>query len=323
LSAATAQLDVVLCVDLEPDGRDRFTGGATWSGTERLWHALPRLRTHIEQRTGGPAHAWWFLRMDPQIAVLHGDAGWGARRFAGELASVRAYGDELGLHTHAWRPAANDGWISDHGNPHWVAHCVDVSRRAFLDAFGHPPRAFRFGDRWMSNALARKLARDGFCIDFTPEPGFPAQPAMRGSDCATGSLPDYRGMPAGPYRPSHLDFRWRATVWPSRLRIAPVSTACVACARAYAANAPAVPHDHRPATLNLALRTDHFARVLAYLTQFERRSLLVAVMRSADLAAEVQASRMLRNMHRLLAAAGTSALRFCGPERLLPASGRE
>jgi len=320
LSTAPAQLDIVLCVDLEPDGRDRFPGEPTWRGTERLWHAVPRLRKDIEQRTGAPAHAWWFLRMDPQIAFLHGDPGWGARRFAAELASLRVYGDELGLHTHAWRPAANEGWISDHGDPHWVAHCVDVSRRAFLDAFGHPPRAFRFGDRWMSNAVARKLAHDGFCIDFTLEPGFPARAAMRGSDHATGSLPDCRGMPAGPYRPSRLDFRRRGTVWPSRLRIAPVSTACVACARAYAANAPAVPHDHRPATLNLALRTDHFARVLDYLTEFERRSLLVAVVRSADLATEVHASRILRNIHRLSAATRTGALRFCGPDRLLPAS---
>ena len=91
----------------------------------------------------------WFLRMDPQVKLLHGSAAWVVERYGVQIERLRRAGDEVGLHTHAWRRVGEE-WVIDHGDQGWVNECVQVSFDAYESAFGHPCRSFRFGDHWIA-----------------------------------------------------------------------------------------------------------------------------------------------------------------------------
>jgi hypothetical protein len=203
------RIPVILSVDVEPDGffidRDK---PIPWDGAEASFAFFQGLRQRVAGVTGSPARFSWFLRMDPQVEETYGSAAWAAANYASQLRECLAQGDEIGLHVHAYR--WDDGrktWVIDHGNPEWVARCIRVSFGAFREAFGRDCASLRMGDRWMSGealALARSL---GARFDLTLEPGKPTQPSYHLDKPYTGSLPDYRGVPAAPYHPSPSDYR--------------------------------------------------------------------------------------------------------------------
>jgi len=314
MMARGTDVRVLLCVDVEPDERSAFQGLPAWRGTDRLWNELPAWRGALAGNGTGDARLWWFLRMDPQIAILHGEADWCARHYAGQFASARERGDEIGIHVHAWRPRDDGHWTADTGSRDWVRHCLDVSRGAFRKSFGIDARVVRFGDRCLSDDIVHRLARYGFACDVTVEPGFPAAGKMRSDETATGALPDYRRTPLAPYRPSRRDFRRRAAFRPLPLWMVPVSTGCVTCARAHDESRRAPRHAHRPASLNLVLRPDYFRLVLRSLVERERRDLLVIVLRSGDLASAEHVDRARVNVGHLVELGAVRPLRFCGLE---------
>src|SRR5207244_12056910 len=112
-SEGGAPLRVVLCWDVEPDGRMIERGAAgRWTGFEGLLPLIERMRERVASLTGAPAAFSWFLRMDPQVADTWGSPGWVAERYASELAALESRGDQLGLHTHTWRwQKRGGGWV--------------------------------------------------------------------------------------------------------------------------------------------------------------------------------------------------------------------
>ena len=117
-------IPVLICIDVEPDARDvDVRARADWKGFEETFRLFEELRPRASDAAGAPARFNWFLRMDPQVAVAYGSAGWAAERYGPQFESLCAAGDELGLHTHAWR-SVGDGWVTDHGDQAWVNHCV-------------------------------------------------------------------------------------------------------------------------------------------------------------------------------------------------------
>ena len=122
-----------------------------WTGFERLHDGVDRLRKRLAGPAARTAQIGWFLRMDQQVAVAHGDVGWVADRYAAELRDLVEAGDELGLHPHSWR-WEGDRWCSDQ-SPDWVARCATDALDAYEAAFGSPCRAYRHGDRFTSSAL--------------------------------------------------------------------------------------------------------------------------------------------------------------------------
>src|SRR5262249_59394441 len=124
-------------------------------------------------------------------------------RYRRLLDALRAAGDEIGVHAHAWRWDDDAGqWLADHGNPRWVDHCIRSSLRVYRDAFGRATRVFRFGDRFLSNRIIALLDREGVACDLTLEPGHRSVKTLRASDRTTGVVPDYSAAPRRPYRPS-------------------------------------------------------------------------------------------------------------------------
>ncbi|HEY5885406.1 MAG TPA: hypothetical protein VIT88_12000 [Pyrinomonadaceae bacterium] len=204
-----AKLPVILCIDVEPDPRQPDPAHpAKWEGFEATVDFLSDMRPRLEETTGSPVTFNWFLRMDPQVERVHGSASWVVQHYGQLVKQLERAGDEIGLHTHAWRwDETARQWITDHGDQRWVEHCVRTSFRTYEESFGRACRSFRFGDRWMNNDTMHLLAALGVECDLTLEPGIKDNRRVDRDELVTGSLADYVRTPRVPFRPSRKDFR--------------------------------------------------------------------------------------------------------------------
>lgn len=280
----TPRIPVVLCIDVEPDPRhvDRARP-EPWRGFEVLYERITSARSRLARRAGTPVSFSWFLRMDPQIADTYGSPGWAVTHYAEELAALIRAGDELGLHTHAYRSDGNRGWITDDADQAWVDHCVRMSFAAFKEALGRDCRSFRFGDGWTNDATLSLIESLGARQDLTLEPGRRGVPASERHDAATGAIPDLATVPRCPYRRDPRDFRrpdpsGRAPLW-----MLPVSTASPGSWLApallvYRRIRRPTRRAESVTTLNLALRPALFRRVFdASLTRCEQPHVVMVI----------------------------------------------
>jgi hypothetical protein len=191
----------VLCVDVEPDTRSIAMPrpDQRLAGFEALVASVPELREVLTRATGRPATFTWFLRMDPQMALAYGSARHIADRYRDELDRLRGDGDEVGLHTHAYRWDDAVGWVQDFADAEHLAHCTRVALDAYADAFGVPCRAHRHGDRCTSTALAGLLAHAGVRVDLTVEPGAPAVAGLDPDEHTCGVIPHVPAQRSAPW----------------------------------------------------------------------------------------------------------------------------
>lgn len=309
----------VFAIDFEPDEREiPADQRKAWSGCEIGFELLADLRRRLRERTARAVHLTWFVRLDPQIEAVYGDPSWPLRHYAGRFDELRKLGDEIGVHTHAWRwHQPTGGWISAHGDPDWTAACVRTSITAFAGVFGRPPASFRFGDRWQSNATVALLSKLGVRYDLTLEPGARELPAIKVGELATGSLPDYREVPRYPYRPKPSDYRVAGTRWRRRrITMLPVSTGCV--------NDRALPTtvlpEHDFVHLNLCLHP-HWIKHLLDGLLVGQDPVIVSVMRAGDLAFAVQRDNFLVNVETLANHPELHSVRFATPASAVGARG--
>jgi hypothetical protein len=205
------RIPVILCIDVEPDlRRPDPTKAAPWWGFERLYPYLRELRPRMADASGEAARLNWFWRLDPQVEMVYGSAEWALRQYEAEVAETVLAGDEHGVHPHAWRwDATLHGWVPDYGNPSWVEHCVVKSFTVFRSVFGKACESVRIGDRYFDDRVRGILERLGCRFDLTVEPGEKPARALAVREGYTGSVPDYRSVEMGPYRPPVEDFRKR------------------------------------------------------------------------------------------------------------------
>ena len=200
-----APLPIVVCIDVEPDRRMVSRHGAEpLQGFEKLMTLLPGLRDRIATVTGAVPSFTWFLRMDAQIADAYGSPTALAERYQHQLAELTALGDELAVHAHAWRWKGY--WVNEHADWGWVNHCADIALDAFVQAYGRPTTAFRYGANYMAGPLARHLDDVGIAVDITIDPGRRAIRSLVPSEPSTGFIPDTRTAPGYAYRPSRNDY---------------------------------------------------------------------------------------------------------------------
>jgi hypothetical protein len=207
MSADEPIMPVVLAVDVEPEpGGGTWRDPRPWRGFERWLEVMPRLRDSLERLTGAPVHFAWYVRCDPQIADIYGDAAWAADRYASGFDGLRAAGDELAIHPHAWRWDGDARhWVHDNADPAWVEHVLESGFDRFATAFGQRARAHRFGSRYLTAAIVRWLAAHGVRVDTTLEPGTPAVKSLDVNSAFTGTVPEQRHVPRAPYRPNPDD----------------------------------------------------------------------------------------------------------------------
>ena len=220
------KIPVIMCIDVEPDTREIDPRDRSdWTGFVRAYQFFKQLRPKLESATRAPVRFSWFLRMDPQIEHTYGSPSWVVARYPEIFRELNSAGDELGLHTHAWRWDDPSGrWVVDHANQEWIEHCVRGSFLAFREAIGRPCHSFRFGDHWMNNETMRLLEELGARFDLTIEPGR-KKPRHRNGEIFTGALPNYQRVPRHPYRPSPANFKEPGFPEARGLQVIPLSTA--------------------------------------------------------------------------------------------------
>jgi hypothetical protein len=219
-------IPISLCFDVEPNERCINPNKRTpWSGFEHLYEHTSLGRKLLEKAIGSPARFCWTLRMDPQIELTYGSADWVVKQYRPILDRLIAEGDEIGIHTHAWRwDTELQKWIGEYENDAWLEHCVRLSCRAYEECFERSARVFRFGDRFMSNKIMRTLEELGILCDLTPEPGHIAVRGLSSEELTRGWIPDYLAVPRSPYKPSRFNFRKPARLIPRKIWVLPLST---------------------------------------------------------------------------------------------------
>jgi hypothetical protein len=220
------RIPVLVVTDCEPDPRlVRRDAPPGWIGFERFFDYLAAQRAAIGARTSAPVRYSWFWRMDLQVEVAYGAADWPLKTYARQVSEAERFGDETGLHTHAWRwDEDRREWVADHGDQDVVERCVRHSFAAFERALGRPCRVFRFGDGWINEPTLQLLEALGVHIDLTIEPGQPGVPSLVATERSTGAIPDRRRAPNEPYHPSRIDFLQRDRHGTTKLWCFPVTT---------------------------------------------------------------------------------------------------
>lgn len=310
-------IPVIICIDVEPDKREIDVAvREDWGGfadTLTFWDAF---RPQLAAATAGSANLSWFFRMDPQIEHAYGHASWVTQRYGSAVERIERAGDELGLHTHAWRWNRTLGkWVTDHGNQGWIEQCLGTSFAAYRTAFGRPCRSFRFGDRWMNNATMGVLESLGVRFDLTLEPGMRARAGLVPSELSTGSLPDCRRVPRRPYRASRRDFRTPGHGSGRAVWTIPLSTeigvgrfdGIKQAARAFGIDL------YKPRQFNLALDPLQFRTMTHRLLDLRKASYLAPVMRTDALTSPASHANVERNMRFLMSCTRTRRLTFVTP----------
>ncbi len=199
------RIPFLLTIDAEPDPAEieRHTT-EPWVGFERCIEIVERLRPTLERATGRPAHFTWALRIDDQVAEAYGSMTWVVDRYGTNLEALRAKGDALGIHPHAWRWSDDLGrWFQDHADGDWVEGTIRRSAAAFEATLG-PCRIHRYGSHYLDARIVGVLREIGIAVDLTPEPGSAATKSL-GAELTTGLIPDQQAAPDRIYHPDPAD----------------------------------------------------------------------------------------------------------------------
>jgi hypothetical protein len=205
---ASSLIPVIFCIDAEPDPRlvTRHSP-EPWVGYETTYRYLSELRPRLEEQTGRPVRYSWFFRMDPQISESYGSAAYPLERYPNFVREMQHHGDELAIHTHAYRWSEKENnWYHDLGND-WVAHCLRTSFEAYQLALGTACVSYRGGDYWLSTHAVNLLEQMGVRFDLTVEPGLRPGKVMQPGMVDWKFIPRYYRVPRTPYAPLKSDFR--------------------------------------------------------------------------------------------------------------------
>jgi hypothetical protein len=328
--SADTPIPVVLGIDVEPDLR--LTDPARperWDGFERLYPFMMELRGRLANRHGTPPRFCWFFRLDPQIAETYGDAAWPLKHYAREVAAILDAGDEVGVHTHAyrWQPSRAT-WLVDTADTAWVNHCIASSFETFEMTLRQPCRAHKFGDRWMTNDAVAALEALGTRVDVTLEPGVNSS-VIRGDEIHTAVPIDCTHTPRHLYQPSPHDFRIPAQLGTRRIWLLPLSTWQVPwhlqlprrlyhrLRPAYSGPTPGDESSRVTVTLRLGFRPYLFRALVKRLLASGDVAHMGLVSRSSDGMSADQLQRIASNLMALAAHPHADRLRFVGPEAAL------
>ncbi|MCV2870444.1 hypothetical protein OEW28_17670 [Defluviimonas sp. WL0002] len=201
---------VILAIDVEPDERVVRKTREGWPGFPMLVELLMDRRARLQDATGRPVFFNWYLRLDPQIEIAFGDAGWVFDRYGELIDRVCSAGDSLGLHVHTWRPVRRffrNTWLADFEDAEWIRHCLTLGLETFRKRTGAFPATMSFGDNFMHESALQVMNECGIRADFSMNPGMKPRKALGKGELSAGMLPDYQSTPRHPFKPSSADFR--------------------------------------------------------------------------------------------------------------------
>ena len=113
-----SKIPILIIADCEPNLRLTTPSRADpWTGFENFFEFMSEQRGLLGTATGTPSRFSWFWRLDPQIEATYGSASWPIVTYKTQISEAKQWGDEFGLHVHAWRwDAALGRWIADHAD---------------------------------------------------------------------------------------------------------------------------------------------------------------------------------------------------------------
>ena len=316
--AQMKQVPTLVCVDVEPDTRrPQLDHGADWKGFEKALRLFEDLRSRFQVGV----FFCWFVRMDPQIELLHGSAFWAVERYHTQIESLRRAGDEVGLHTHAWRRVDGE-WISDYTDQGWINECVRVSFGAYKSAFGGACRSFRFGDHWMNDETFNLAESLGARYNLTVEPGLRSIVVALPGETSTGRFPDYARAPREPYRPARDNFRRSGEARGEKDSwVIPVSTVLLPrwpdapFYRRVVWRARYGRRSYHP--LSLALEPNHFRQSISDVVEGESERHLCVVVRTDAVLDQLLSGHVRSNLEFLLSKASDGHLQLTTPAHLV------
>ncbi len=301
-------IPIILCIDVEPDERQiNCENLKDWEGFPETCQVLSALRPTLAAATGAPAHFSWFLRMDPQIERVYGSSDWVTKRYADIIAQLEKAGDELGLHTHAWRwDETLRRWIADYGDQEWINQCLRLSFDEYQNVFGRTCASFRFGDHWMNDDTMEFLEALGTQFDLTIEPGRTVTNWRSPVEAFTGSFADYVSVPRRPYKPSRQDFRIEGREAERKLWAIPLSTGkepgrYTGVKRIAGALGIDLRKHNDTVPLNLSLDTSIFSALLESWLSMSGEDYLALVVRTDACLPSPSKANVARNLNFLLA----------------------
>lgn len=298
------QIPILLLIDVEPAGKFELaaTDEEVSKGLEFCYDQLSRFRMALERKADLPVHLNWFLRMDPQIQQTFGRADWISFQFPRIFDELQKSGDELGLHTHAWRwKQERRQWFTDVADQSWVETCVRTAFASYVRAFGKNPKSFRFGDHWLNHRTVELLRELGFRYDLTVEPG-PEPQYVYPSGTMTGIYEDYARAPAYPYESSRSDFLQPAKNGGAGIWMIPVSTAMV---------------DGMRMPLNLVFDPDFNQCALDAKLAWSPDPVVVFVVRTGDLVTDRYKANFVNNLALLGKHPAVSSFVFATPKETI------
>ena len=209
LNRKLALIPILFNIHVEPDLRLINFEKQRWLGYEDLHSFLMMARPTIEQATGRPVHFNWLLRLDQQIQAVYGKANWVFYQYASLIDEARKLGDAFGVHVHSWRPkqqGQNKTWVADFADKDWIASCIAISHKSFVDSLGEQPQFFSFGDHFMNQDTLKQLESLGFRGDLSMYPGRQLMQRHVKDEETCGWLPGFLNTPRHAFKPSRAQY---------------------------------------------------------------------------------------------------------------------
>jgi len=194
---------------VEPDLRIIDYKKKRWLGYEDLHAFLFKARPIFEKVTKKPVHYNWLFRLDRQIEKVYGDAAWVFKQYGSLINEAKQSGDSLGVHVHSWRPKRKilkQTWVAEFSDKDWVASCINLAHRSFIEFTKEQPQFFSFGDHYMSPEVLAQLESLGFRCDLSMHPGRPLLQRFVPGEETCGWLPSFLNTPRHAFKPSRQAF---------------------------------------------------------------------------------------------------------------------
>lgn len=195
-------LYVVLTIDADCDFFDSSMR-ADWEASKLQWNGIEfgvplmlNVFRGYQDSFGNSVKLTWFVRVDNQLAMLYGDAGYILGRFKKFWHERINHGDEIAFHPHLyrieggrWRQETRGGYLD-----------IDI-RQSYkaMQQKGFIPVSSRIGEAYHSTPIMLLLNELGIKVDSTAMPGRIRKDGERNLD--------WEITPNHPYHPSRDDYR--------------------------------------------------------------------------------------------------------------------
>jgi len=216
------RLYVIIGCDVDPD-RESFVGKIpantlTWRG---MLEGIPRGKDRLKElrdSDGKSPVVSWCLRVDHQVAAIHGSYDYVLTQNKSFLTEIEKSGDELSWHPHFWKYDEQAGcWYQEYWNTKFQVEMLDAAYAAYQAIFPGRGKTVRMGWTFHNNQTFGAMERLGVEVDYGAIPGLkllPKNDKVRSSNFYDSSLCDDE-----PFYPARTDYRRKAREGEAAFRV--------------------------------------------------------------------------------------------------------